>query len=107
MDSNQVTEDGMPPLSEGNGRNLSAQDNEIRPRSPIHEESQLASEVRPPSLISEHAVSPHVRDPMPQSDSGSNSPHAQGPTPLRERGRDFSHRQTNNEGPRIRKSKHE
>jgi len=41
LDSNQVTEDGTPPLSEGNGGDLPAQENEIRPRSPIHEESQL------------------------------------------------------------------
>ena len=31
LGSNQVTEDGMPPLHEGNEGDLSAQDNEIRP----------------------------------------------------------------------------
>jgi len=76
LDSNQVTEDGMPPLSEGNEEDLPAQENEIHPRSPIHEESQPVSEVRPQSPIPEHTVSPYVRDPTPQSDSGSNSPHA-------------------------------
>ena len=88
LDSNQVTEDGMPPISEGNGGDLPAQENEVSPQSPVLE----------------HAVGPHVQDPTPQRDSGSNSPHAQGPTPLRERGRDTSTRQTNNEGPRLRRS---
>ena len=70
MDSNQVTEDGMPPLSERNGGDLSAQENEILPQSPIREDNQPVNEVRPYSTIPEHIVSPHV----------------QGPTPLRERG---------------------
>ena len=66
LNSNQVTEDGMPPLPEGNGGDLSAQKNEIRPRSPIHEESQPASEVHPQSPVAEHSVShmfgiPHPR----------------------------------------------
>jgi len=67
---------------------LSAQENEIRPQSPIHEESQPVSEVYPQFVISEHAVSPHVQDSMPQRDSGSDSPHAQGPTPLSKRRKD-------------------
>ena len=94
----------MPPLPEGNGGDLSAQENEISPRSPIHEENQPASEVLPQSPVPEHTVSPHVQDPTPQRDSGSDSPHAQGPTPLRKRRRDASPKQTNNEGPRIRMS---
>ena len=60
LDSNQVTEDGMPPLSEGNGGDLPAQENEIRPQSPIHEESQPLSEVRLQSLVPEYAISSHV-----------------------------------------------
>ena len=104
LDSNQVTEDGMPPLSRGNGGDLPDQEIEIRPQSPVHEESQLASEVRPQSPVVEHVVSPHVQDPTPQRDSGSNFPHVQSPTPLRDRGRDTSTRQTNNEGPRLRRS---
>ena len=65
LDSNQVTEDGMPPLSERNGGDLSPQENEIHSQSPIHEESQPVSKVHPQSPFSEHVVSPHVQDPMP------------------------------------------
>ena len=101
LDSNQVTEDGMPLLSRGNGGELPNQEIEIRPQSPVHEESQLASEVRPQSPVVEHVVSPHVQDPTPQRDSGSNFPHVQSPTSLRDRGRDTSAGQTNNEGPRL------
>jgi len=39
LDSNQVIKDGMPPLSKGNGRDLPVQENEIHPRSPVHEKS--------------------------------------------------------------------
>jgi len=96
-----VTKDGMHPLSKGNGGKFPAQENEIHPRSPVHEESQPASEVHPQCPVLEHAVNLHVRDAMPQRDSESNSPHAQGPSPLRERGRDTSLRQMNNEGHRL------
>ena len=67
LDSNQVIEDGMPPLSKGDREDLSAQENVIRPRFPIHEESQPASEVHPQSPVPEHAVSPHVWDPTPHT----------------------------------------
>ena len=43
----QVTEDGMSPLSERNGGELSTQENEIHPQSLIQEESQPMNEVRP------------------------------------------------------------
>jgi len=65
LDSNQVIEHGMPPLSERNGRNLSTQENEICHQSPIHKESQPVSEVCPQSPVHEYAVSPHVQDPTP------------------------------------------
>ena len=65
LDSNQVTEDSMPPLSKRNGGDLSAQKNEMRPHSLIHEESQPVSEVHPQSPVPELAVNPHVRDPTP------------------------------------------
>ena len=83
MNSNQVTEDGMPPLSEINERDLSIQENEIRPQFLVYEEGQPVNEVCSQSLVPEHRVSPYVQDSMPQRDSGSDSPHAQGPTPLR------------------------
>ena len=60
MDSNQVTKDGMPPLSERNEGNMFAQENEVRPRSLIHEESQPVNDVRPQSPVLKHAVSPNV-----------------------------------------------
>jgi len=66
----------MPPLPERDGGDLSAQDNEIHPQSPIHEESQPMSEVRPQSLVPEHAVSPHAQDPTFQIDSGNESSQA-------------------------------
>ena len=65
LDSNQVTKDGMLPLFERNGGDLSAQKNEIRPRSPIHEKSQPVSEVHPKSRVHKHAISSHAQDPMP------------------------------------------
>jgi len=47
FNSNQVTENGMHPLSERNGGELSTQENEIHPQSLIQEESQPMNEVRP------------------------------------------------------------
>jgi len=47
LDSKQVTEDGIPLLSQGNGSDLLTQENEIHLQSPVHEESRPASEVRP------------------------------------------------------------
>jgi len=73
LDSNQVTKDGRPPLSERNGVDLSTRENEIHSRSPIHDKSQPVSKVRPQSPVPEHAVSPHVQDPTPQRNSGSDS----------------------------------
>jgi len=66
LNSNQVTEDGTPFISERNGGDLSAQENEIRPPSPIHEESQPKNGVHPCSPISIHMVSPHVQNPHSQ-----------------------------------------
>ena len=65
MDYNQVTEDGIHPLPEKDGGDLSAQENEICFQSPIHEESEPMSEVRPQSPVPKHAISLHVQDPMP------------------------------------------
>jgi len=76
------------------------------PRSLNVEENQPKNEIYPQFPIPEHVVSPHVQDPTPPKDSESDSQHAQGPISLRERGRDFSPRQTNNEGPKIRRSGH-
>ena len=65
LNSNQVTEDSMPSLSERNGEDLFAQENEIRFQSSIHEEIQPMSEVRPQSLVPKYAASPHIQDPTP------------------------------------------
>jgi len=86
LNSNQIIEYGMPPLLERNGGNLSVQENDIRPQSPIHEGSQPVNKICPQSLVPEHAVSSYVQDPILQRDSGSNSLHTLGPIPLRERG---------------------
>ena len=51
LDSNQVTENGMPPLPNRDRGDLSAQENEICLQSPIHEESQPMSEVCPQSPV--------------------------------------------------------
>jgi len=40
LNSNQVTEDGTSALSKRNGRDLSAQNNEVGPQYPISEKSQ-------------------------------------------------------------------
>jgi len=56
LNSNQVTEDGTPPLFDSNGGDLFAQENKIRSQSPIHEENQQVSQVHPQSPIPEHAV---------------------------------------------------
>ena len=61
LDSNQVTEDGMPPLSKGNMGDLSAQENEIHPQSPIYEENQPMSEVCPQSVSYTHLTLPTKR----------------------------------------------
>jgi len=88
LSSNQVTEDGMSLLPEMNMGDLSAQENEIRPKTLIREENQHVNEVRPYSPVLKNVVSPHVQDPTPQRDSWSDSPHTQGLTPLRDRERD-------------------
>jgi len=50
----------MPPLSKGNGGDLSTCENEIHPQSSIHKESKPMNEVHPQSPIPEHAVNSHV-----------------------------------------------
>jgi len=71
LEFNQVTKDGMPPLPERDGGDLSAKENEIRLQSLIHEESQPTSEDHLQFSVPEHVVSPHVQDPMPSRDSRS------------------------------------
>ena len=82
LNSHQVTKDGEP-----------VQGNEVRLHIPTLIKNQP-----------EYVESPHAQDPTPKRDSGSVSSQARVPTPLRERGRDSPTRQTNNKGPRIRRS---
>ena len=81
-----MTKDGMHPLSKGNGGKFPAQENEIHPRSPVHEESQPASEVHPQSLVFEHTFKNIFGIPRPKGTVGATLHMFKVPHPLEKGG---------------------
>jgi len=79
---------------------LSNLENEVYPLSTTW---RINQGIRFPSP--KHVVSPHIQDPISLRESRSDSSQIRAPTPLREGERESLVTQTNEEGPRIQKSK--